>query len=169
MPGLRSPFVWHCAKSGRPINGEITHLYLPMGHRIEGFSDGSNVFFVTYVYSKQQVRMPNRALDRLKWMRGVIVQETAVDVLGTTQGISLSEMDRLMRSFAVDLRHLVGNQLVGPERYRQSLADDATFRTELTRSTKLVVDREYSELDTFESLHPSFQSLQTVRARRAMV
>ena len=168
MPTLRSQFLWHCAKSSRPIEGNLVHLYLPQGQRIEGYSDGSNVFFVTHVFTKHGNEVTGKALEARPWMTGIRVNETAVDFMGTTSNdLSLQCMNKLMNSFAVDLRRLVGNQIVACSDFHKEWDKDHQLREKVVRSTKLVLDREYDPEDRYETLRPSFQSVFSgLRGRR---
>lgn len=157
----RSRFVWHCAKTGRPLNGHLVHLYLPGGQRIRGYSDGSNILFVEAAYDTSMPTTTRLSLapEKAKWARNALLDSSLIEAM-SGKPLTLETMRIVAEApMVIDILMVVGNQMVcGLESRAEITADTETYN-EVMQSIKLVLDNEFNEADRFETLHTSHRTL----------
>lgn len=165
---LRPRFIWHCAKSGKPIQGEIVHLYLPGQQRLLGYSDGSNVLFVKSAHDMTMVNTPSLKIspDITPWARNALVNESTLDALTHSVKMSLSALTIIgSPALVVDIQMVVANQIAIGLASRQDLLLDNETHREVNSAVKIVTAPEYDPEDRFEHLSASHRSLNHMRAR----
>ncbi|WP_273206778.1 hypothetical protein [Marinobacter subterrani] len=157
----RSRFIWHCAKTGRPLTGKTVNLYLPGGQRVRGYSDGSSVLFVESAFDTLMTPEVQLSLSptATKWARKATLTSSLVEAMSgrplTLEGMQIIAEAKLV----IDILMAVGNQLVFGLETRADITADKETYDEVMCSTKLVLAEEFRAKDSFETLGPSHRTL----------